>query len=487
MQAFGITFDKYSIPIIYLACSVVGFLLMRESIHMFQHPIAARAISVILEIGFILLAIPATYSLKVINIPKKAVILIAFWLVWTLTSTLLGTQPWAAIVRWLELLISITTAFCLYILISQKPQLLPLIVKAIIAAVLLCILAFAIYWNISPYPIQHDWASDIPLFMNIRHFGYLAAVAVPLGYWLLEINTIKNHSIFWIFVYLTLCWALVFWLGGRGTFLAVSITTVLYLSISKEKLKWILLSIVLGLFTSQLFIVDHPSLNLFRLWREDVSLNALTSFRMTIYIDSVIYWWQHSAVMGVGADGFRYIIPAIGELESIAHPHSIIIQLLLSYGILGLLIPSYFFFLLSWKAAQSNQKQTKVFYLVFLSTMILSIFDGILYHAYGLFISTIIAGISIAYIWPFSPCSELPVTNKSYKIKSIPLILTAVTLFCSAYYLIFSIQLYHSKYDKSDEQWANWSAEYPIYFSPTWTYLRYKTEDIEYLKTLYSK
>lgn len=488
MQAFGISINKTTTPLIYLACSIVGFLLMRESIHMFQHPIATRAISVILELGFIALSIPAIYQFKTIQIPPKATYLTIFWLAWTLISTLLGDQPWAAMVRWLELLISITTVFCLYLLINQRSDFIEMIMKAIISALLLCILAFATFWFVSPNPVQHDWASDIPLFMNIRHFGYLAAAALPLGYWLIEKNSIKGQSNFWALIYLTLCWALVFWLGGRGTFLGVTIVTFIYFLLSKPQIKWVMLTIFSGLTISQLFIVDHPSLNLFRFWGTDSDLNTLSSFRMTIYIESIIYWWNNVPILGLGADGYRHLIPAIGNIESIAHPHSIIIQLLLSYGILGLSIPCYFFFILSWKIFKSSHKQKKVIFLAFLSTMILSIFDGVLYHAYGLFISTTIAGICIALAWPAQQKNQIAkqiTVNRLLFEKPLILNLFLILIFTSSYYCLFIYQLYNSKYIDNNEQWIDWNARYPVYFSPTWTYQRYKTEDIEKLKTIY--
>jgi hypothetical protein len=506
MQAFGITFNRFSIPILYLACAIVGFLLIREFVHMFQHPIATRAISVLLELGFIILSLPAIRLVAIQSqskskplIPNQVSILIIIWLAWTLASTLLGDQPWAAMVRWFEILSSVITAFCLYILIRQQPKLIILIIKAIIAAVLLCIFTFIVFWNIAPNPVKHNWVSTIPFFMNIRHFGYLATITIPVGYWLLERYSSENKNIHWVIAYLIVAWALVFWLGGRGTFLSVLAVTVIYAFIAnKHHIKWIIVSPLAGLIISLFFIIDHPSLNLFRLiGQEGVSLDSLSSFRVTIYQESLVYWWQQAPIMGIGADGFRYIMPAIGDVESIAHPHCSIIQLLLSYGPIGLLIPFYFFYLLTWQVIKSdsefdnnsNDVSTKTCYLILLSTLILSIFDGILYHAYGLFISTIVAGMCIALAWPLRT-ESIPAkrTESLTGIKLNTFITSALALsvlLIAAYYLVFSYQLYHSKYGKKDEQWINWNARYPIYFSPTWTYERYTIENIEQLKQLY--
>lgn len=492
MQAFGITINKTTLPLIYLAGSIVGYLLMLESIVMFQHPIATRGITVILELGFVLLALPAILSHKSVVIPRKAALLTALWLISTFISTLLGDQPWAAMVRWFELLSNLITAFCLYLLISYKPQFIELLVKAIMVALILCLMAFSLYWYLLPNPVEHDWAGDIPLFTNIRHFGYIPTAALPLGYWLLETKVMAQKSKHGTLVYLTICWALVFWLGGRGTFLGVTTATILYCMISRQQIKWVIGSIISGLILSQLFIVDSPSLNLFRIldlfWNTDErDLNAISSSRMTIYIDSLIYWWNTAPFFGLGADGFRYIMPAIAGVENIAHPHSIIIQLLISYGIIGLLIPGYVFIILSWKVFHSENKLHKIFYLAFISSIILSMFDGILYHAYGLFITTVIAGISIFLAWPQDDHISSPTGFKKNKTRNLPLttLLIFLILSTTVYYTLFINQLYHSKYACPDEKWINWNAKYPLYFSPTWTFQRYSTNDIERLKEIY--
>lgn len=499
MNLFGITLNRYSLPIFYLACAIIGFLLVRESVYMFQHPIASRAVTILLSIGFVFLSLPAVYRHSHPFLLKagalKTCLIIVAWLLWALVSTLLGDQPWPAMMRWFELLISISMAWCLYIIIRQQPQLINLILKAIIGAIFLSLLAFIVYWNVSDDPIKHDWVSDIPLYMNIRHFGYLATISVPIGYWFLQQqaeqhllgsnkNKHSNKNVYIILVYLILSWALIFWLGGLGAFLAVLITSIFYGSIERSHIKWILFTAISGLGLSLLFIVDNPSLNLFRHFDQpETSLNTYSSSRVLIYTDSLIHWWQHSPIFGIGADGFRYILPAINGQEGIAHPHSSIIQLILSYGLPGLIIPCYFFFTLTWQVIKSNQKTMTTVYLILLSTLILSIVDGVLYHAYGLFISSIIAGICTATAYWQQPSLETPVTKKTGLLAPAVLSVSAIATF--AYTSVFIFQLYHSKYDKPDTHWITWNAKYPIYFSPSWTYERYNPESFEELKQRY--
>lgn len=486
MQIFGITLNRYSVPILYLACAIVGFLLIRESIHMFQQPLTTRAITLILGTGFIALSLPAIATAK-IALPKQASVLLIIWLAWTLLSTLLGDQPWPAMVRWFEILTSVLMGVCLYFILSKQPDLINLLLRAIVAAVLLCLAAFILYWNLLANPVKHDWVSDIPFFVNIRHFGQLIAVAVPLGYFLLHQYSKDKKNTHWVIGYLILSWALVFWLGGRGTLLAVSITTILHAFINTQHWKWLILAPIVGLILSLFFIVDNPSLNLFRHFGDtDVSLNAMSSSRLEIFIQSLLHWWRVAPMTGIGADGFFYIIPAIGT-DTMAHPHSSIIQLLLTFGPIGLLIPSYFFWVLTKRVLQADQT-SQLFYLILLSTLILSLFDGILYHAYGLFISSIVAGICIALTWPATDTATIenqPAQKMSG--KAVAFILIAAITASASYSSLFIYQLYYSKYGTKTEQWINWNARYPLYFSETWNYQRYKTDDMEQLKQRYLK
>ena len=131
----------------------------------------------------------------------------------------------------------------------------------------------------------------------------------------------------------------------------------------------------------------------------------------------------------------------------------------------------------------SNKKHL-IFVLPIFSSLFLSLVDGILYHAYGLFISTLLIGIGLAYAWPKNSNSLAgkQAANRHYSLCSI-LILSLVTILL--YYSLFIYQLYQSKNGCVDEDWINWNAQYPIYFSPTWSYERYSIDEIEDLKKIY--
>ncbi|MEH6451128.1 MAG: O-antigen ligase family protein [Oleispira sp.] len=434
------------------------------------------------------MSLPAIFQINTYRISSKVTLLMALWLASSCLSTLIGDNPWPAMVRWFEILTNCLIGLCLYLLIHNKPELKPLVIKAVIAALLLCVIVFVLFWHLSPAPEQHNWTSDIPFFLNIRHFSYLAAAALPFGYWLLENNEYKNR-IAVVILYLSICWGLIFWLGGRAAFLGVITATFIYFILSRTHIKSVLLSILIGLLLSQLFIAESANLNMFRLFdlflnSESKDLNNHSSFRMKIYLESIQYWWQEVPFLGIGADGYRYITPAIAGLDNITHPHSIFIQLLLSFGIPGAIIPMYLFLLLTYSIFKKQANLTiteKILYLPILSSIVSGMFNGIFYHAYGLFISTIILAICI----PSYTGYNRQVHSNTISSKKVPSIITLLTLITGLYYLIFSAQLYASKIGCTDKNWINWNAKYPLYFSPNGSYSRYSEDDIEDFKKSY--
>lgn len=249
------------------------------------------------------------------------------------------------------------------------------------------------------------------------------------------------------------------------------------------------MTILLGLILSQFFIVEVPNLNLLRFLdlvinESGKDLNTLSSSRINIYYESIIHWWNKSPIFGIGADGYRYIIPSIIDIDVFFHPHSSIIQLLISYGLPGIVLPLYLFIAFSFNIVSNSNKIHLIFSLSILSSLLLSIVDGILYHAYGLFISTLLVGIGLTYAWPkeSTKAIENKTENKNHSLCSIIfLLLVTITI----YYSVFIYQLSNSKYECVDEEWINWNAKFPIYFSPTWSYKRYNIDAIEDLKKTY--
>lgn len=450
MKAFGILINRQSVPLLYLACTGIGFLLLREYTSIFKTSISTRAISVLLQLSFIFIALPALSKVKHWQCDKKVIFLIGAWLLWTCLATLLGEYPWGGLIRWLEILTCITFSYCVYLLIQNTPQYRNIIIYSLITTLLFIIAVYLIVWFSLDNPTTFKWVLFSPFVNNIRHTGYIAATLLPLGYWLLETKSLNKIV---SFLYLIMSWTFIFWLGGRGAFLGVFTVTLIYFYISPKNIPAIIISIIISIALSQLFIVDSSSLNLFHIisfTSENIpeTIKQLSPNRIIIYSDSIAYWWENFPLMGGGADSFLYINPSI---SGISQPHSIIIQLLFSYGLPGLLILIYFFFkLLSIQLKSSRAQQT--LFLCFLSASIHSLTDGVFYHAQSL--------LTLSILLPLC----LPQASNYVKKKTNTIIFTVIVI--AGFFSIFSLQVYNSKNKNIDHKWVEWNSSYPFFFSP---------------------
>lgn len=454
MKAFGIQINLRSLPVLYLACIPIAFLLLRQSYPSFWPSISTRSISVFLEIGFILLVTPYIYTLKEWNVSRKYLLIISFWISLAGSSTLLSDYPWAGSIRWLELIVNLIFGLFIYLFIQNMPEYKSTIIKSLIISLLFTLIFYIGAWFALEDPYNYDWVGSAPFFNNIRHFGYFIATVLPLGYWLLE-NKTDNTKRYTALTYLSCAWALLFWTGGRGALLGVIFVTLWYFIVSPKNIKWVIFSIILGGVLSQFFIVKSGSLNLFHALslltagQGNADLNSISSNRIGIYIDSLNYWWNNSPVLGMGADAFRYIKPSI---SGISQPHSILVQLVFSYGIIGILIPLGLFIALTFRQLQSDTKDNKIIYLCILSAAIHALTDGVFYHAYSLLILSILIAISIPVTRKISP---------SYFKPCLSLVCISAII-----YLIFTAQVIQSKDEFKSSSWIQWNMKYPFYFSP---------------------
>lgn len=456
MKAFGIQINLRSLPFLYLACVPIAFLILRQYDPSFWPSISTRSISVFLELGFILLATPYVYSLKKWNVSRKYLLIISIWISLAGLSTLLSNYPWAGSVRWFELIVNLIFGLYIYLLIQKMPEYKDAIIYSLITSLLFSLIFYLAVWLLLEDPYNYDWVVSPPFFNNIRHFGYFIATVLPLGYFLLEKETDNSKTIYIALIYLSIAWALLFWTGGRGAFLGVLLATTYYFILSQKNIKWVIFSIVSGAFLSQFFIVKSESLNLFTALSllsanvtEGVDLNTTSAHRLSIYLDSISFWWNNSPILGAGADAFRYIKPSI---SGISQPHSVLIQLIFSYGIIGLLIPTGLFVALTFSQVKSNITDNKIIYLCILSAAIHALTDGVLYHAYSLLILSIIIAISLPPIKKIS----------THYFKSC----TLLAIISTAVYLIFTAQVINSKDELKSKNWIEWNMKYPFYFSP---------------------
>tara|TARA_R110002073_G_scaffold176118_7_gene333779 strand:- start:545 stop:1840 length:1296 start_codon:yes stop_codon:yes gene_type:complete len=188
-----------------------------------------------------------------------------------------------------------------------------------------------------------DWTWSLPGFTNVRHLDYfLGALVSLLG--LLPLTRLFQDSTRTLHVTLTLllalCWGMIFWSGGRGSAVAafLSVTTLLlffrpggWRKIALYNLSILFIAAVISAFLP----APNGSYGILRFMTkitETDSLDAFSAGRLAIW-QQVYAVWLENFWFGIGAGQTKTIIPAASA--TFGQPHNIILQALMSWGVIG--------------------------------------------------------------------------------------------------------------------------------------------------------
>ena len=387
------------ILLIITATLPIAHLYMWENHSLFDSPLTHRIWITWCELAIISLTIaiiPFNIFHDIKNDkPLSAVLFL--WLACGYLSILFSENPYASTVRQVEISIHILFAYCIIKTLGYAPTGKYLIYGVIVAFLysLFYILLLALAAGEKEYP----WTTGIPFFSNIRHWGYLQVIALPLSYYMI---LSKNTKIYGLAAF-TLIWASIFWAGGRGTFLTACIISLLVFPwILKPKLKIYLTSLILiglALILSIITDVNHPSLSIKHLFylKEGTtgytSINSFSAGRIGIYLDSIKQILNESFLFGLGPDNFRYTTPPIHIMAT--HPHSFLIQIFYSNGLTGLVLTGLLGLIILNKVKRSTTLTNKILMLTLISALGASAVDGVFYHSYSLFCLMLIIALSI--------------------------------------------------------------------------------------------
>ncbi len=200
-------------------------------------------------------------------------------------------------------------------------------------------------WNIlsNPRGVGVDWTSNLPLFANLCHMGYLISVAV-IAQFFIFLRAQKNSSIWASLLSLILLNAFLMWIGRRATLLSTSIALLtMAFFMGRPTLKrslWLLMSLPISLLLCEYFAVGN--LGLFGTFHRTLAgvaegVDQLSSGRWHIWLNA----WRHVLVQpwfGYGAEGYIGIRSGDAISGGILHPHNVFIQCLVEWGFVGTLI-----------------------------------------------------------------------------------------------------------------------------------------------------
>ncbi|WP_276783637.1 O-antigen ligase family protein [Thalassolituus oleivorans] len=452
---FGLVVQPRHLPLWFLVLALPALPFIRESYPVFWSSQSIRPLMAFTALIFISLSILWSWRNKVIYASPLIIGLLGMFLGINALSTALSAIPWQGSAHLMEMLLYASMGLLLYHQLQTAPEFRALFSISLMLMLSLMVLRLLYGW-ISVYdPVNHPWSSQIAFAENIRHIGYLAAMLLPVGYSFLVFKTPKDTSYWLTFVYLTLAWGLVFWMGGRATFLALVSATVIFFIFHPRTLPTVLTAAVSGLLLSQLFTVTDSSLNLFRLFDlgdGQKNLNQLSSHRLTIYHQALTLWWEQSFLIGLGSDIFRYLRPSILG-DYFAQPHSFIIQALLSSGLIGGLALLALLIILGSNWIQNRGSNWPGFIIAGMAATATGLIDGVFYHSLSFFTISIVLALSL------SPAKKI--------IPTIPLLSGAMMVTTSGvvFFSVLSWQIVLSLGPIPSDKQLEWVNRYPLYLN----------------------
>lgn len=433
---------------------------VREAYPFFWTSLTIRPLTVFTALIFITLSLPLLFMQRELKASCWVLALIGLFLTFSGLSTWASAIPWQGTARWLEIGTYAIAGVFLYHQIHDARGFRHVFSLSLILTLFLIILRFLYFWVSAYDPTHHSWSHQPPLAENIRHIGYLAALLLPVAFTYLPSGR-KEHPARYPAVLLYLCagWGLVFWMGGRATFLALIVTSVLFIWFHPRTAIPMIATCIMGLLLSQLFITTDPSLNLIRLFNYDLgekTINQISSNRGSIYEHALRLWWQKAPVIGLGADAFRYLQPAI-LADYLAQPHSVVVQVLLSFGLVGgVLITSLLLLLLKHSWQQLHVSPWPGLTCAGIAALLTGLVDGVFYHSLAFFLTSIVLALA------------LPET--SHRIRFSNAIAAAPVLFAGSsilFYVFLSWQIHLSRQTVPPEHQLATLQKYPAYVEPS--------------------
>ena len=244
--------------------------------------------------------------------------------------------------------------------------------------------------------------SALPFSSNIRYLGYLVTASSMLCIIMLLQQEIERFKlIIWALLFVS-NFALLIWLGGRGSLVALATSLFIYLGyfvvtaqLKVSKLVLLILLIIIAFYLAYfctIFSWNGP-LNLVRSLSPDttqtsIDFNKLSSNRIAIWSQTLVAIFDKPWI-GYGPEGYRFHPDHVFGLQ----PHNVFLQLLVGYGVLGTSIFIYFYVKALTIAIKQVLQQANQFMLdsraalmIIISLSIHGLVDGTFYHSQPLFL-----------------------------------------------------------------------------------------------------
>lgn len=244
-------------------------------------------------------------------------------------------------------------------------------------------------WFTLPSPQDYNWVSGLYFSNNIRNFTDYISICFFCALFLaifFQKNIIKAIFLVTSFFLLT-C---IIWSGSRTAYLGILGGLVFFIYCSKS-LRVLALSSILvicSIVTSLFFQTNNSSLGLFRTYYKlQNNADAISSGRLTIYKELLEYISYHP-IFGYGGEAVRQL-----DIYGRAQAHNSILQILIEFGVIGLICLIILLIKMLTKVKCHNMKKTEIFIIsVLLNILISSLFNGGFYYAIVLALMCVFVG-----------------------------------------------------------------------------------------------
>jgi O-antigen ligase len=234
-------------------------------------------------------------------------------------------------------------------------------------------------------PIAHDWLHFRLAVTHVRQLGFYSVVGACAAFGLAV--TSANKRTYWTWLTAAgILLALSFWSGTRSSLVAFAAAFVISLRLFpslRRPRAWngLLSSMLLGLGIGLLHQVPHWAFGPLRLWAASGGEDP-GSGRLEVWLGALRVYLERP-LFGFGESQFRLLVPEGHGLYN--HPHNAVLQILFQWGLAGAacyFALAAFVWLRFEKAVRQTGNAALPAYLVAVSLVTYSLFEGTLYHPY---------------------------------------------------------------------------------------------------------
>ena len=351
-----------------------------------------------IELAVILFAVLTRSSptMGIRRVPGWAQALLATLLiVATATAFLVAKDQVSALIRTYAWVIHLFFGFSLWSLLTTRwTGLRPWLWPWIVGGVGLYTLTLATFVSIIPDPADFDWRFFGLGVTHIRQVGFYSVVGAcaALGLAAVERRPLRYGL---AVAFSSLFLALSYWSGTRGSLVAVIAAFVLGLMALPALRTWrAVLALAIGNMAGALISLVHQAphsfYGIFRISQATATtgVDAISTGRITQWRDSAAAALERP-FFGYGESQYPFAVPSFADFN---HPHNIILQVLISWGLVGLVCFAALGLFLAWeflRTARARDAESAPAVLVAAGLAVMGFYEGSLYHPYPVAMLTI--------------------------------------------------------------------------------------------------